>query len=190
MRKRHAEVIAAAARVFHAKGYEGTTIQDIADELGILKGSVYYYINSKEDVLYEVLQEVHTAGFEAMQAASVVEGDPLEKIRSVVSTLSEFNAEHRLRMSILLRELNVLDPKRRKAIVAERDHYEEVLRELIEEAQKSGLADPGMDSKLATRAIMGMVNSIHQWFRPSGGLKPAGIGAQYADFAVRAITAK
>jgi AcrR family transcriptional regulator len=189
MRKRQAEVIAAAAKVFHAKGYDGTTIQDIADELGILKGSVYYYITSKEDVLYEVLQEVHAAGLAALKAAAEIEGDPLVKVRSVVSTLSAFNAEHRVRMSILLRELHVLEPKRRKAIVAERDQYEQFLRELIEEAQKAGLANEGIDPKIATLAIMGMVNTIHQWYRPSGGLKPASIGAQYADFAVGAITA-
>ncbi|QKE00056.1 TetR/AcrR family transcriptional regulator [Nocardioides marmotae] len=190
LRKRHAEVVAAASKVFYAKGYEGTTIQDIADELGILKGSVYYYITSKEEVLYEVLQDVHAAGLEALREASEVEGDPLERIRSVVSTLSEFNAKHRVRMAILLRELQVLDPKRRREIVAERDHYEEVLRGLIEEAQEAGLADPDLDPKITTRAIMGMINTIYQWYRPSGGLKPASIGAQYADLAVRAVASR
>src|SRR5947207_409360 len=58
-RRRQQEILEAAARVFHEKGYESTSIQDIADEVGILKGSLYYYIRSKEDLLYEIIRDIH-----------------------------------------------------------------------------------------------------------------------------------
>lgn len=189
-RKRHAEVVEAASRAFNAKGYEGTTIQDIADELGILKGSVYYYITSKEDMLYEILEDVHRAGFKAALEAVEIDGGTLEKIHSFVSTLSQFNAENRLRMAILVRELRALNQKRRKEIVQERDRYEEILRELITKGQQEGFIPPEVDPKITTRAIMGMVNTIHQWYQPTGGLKPAKIGSMYGDLAVRAISGK
>lgn len=188
VQKRRGEVVSAATRVFNAKGYEATTIQDIADELGILKGSVYYYITSKEDVLYEVLAEVHRSGFEAALEATEIEGDPLDKIRSFVTALSQFNAENRLRMAILLRELRSLSTQRRKQIAGERDQYERILRELIVEGQKGGLVTNDVDPKIVTFAIMGMINTIHQWYKPSGGLKPAAIGQMYAELAVRAIS--
>ena len=189
-RKRHAEVVEAAARVFNAKGYEGTSIQDIADELGILKGSVYYYITSKEDILYEVLEEVHRAGFESALGALKSDAGTLEQIHSFVSTLGEFNAENRMRMAILLREVGSLSQPRRREIIRERDRYDEILRDLITEGQDAGLIAEELDAKIATLAIMGMINNIYQWYKPSGGFKPSVIGRMYGDLAIRALSGK
>lgn len=188
-RKRHAEVVEAAAHVFNAKGYEATTIQDIADELGILKGSVYYYISSKEDILYEVLEDVHRLGLETATKAVEIEGDPIEKISSFVSSLSRFNAENRMRIGILLRELRSLSARRRREIVRERDRYDDILRELMIEGQKQGLVAPSIDPKITTLAVMGMINNIYQWYKPSGGMKAEKIGELYAELVVRAISA-
>ena len=58
-RKRDEEVVAAAAKVFYERGYSAATVQDIADELGILKGSLYHYIKTKEDLLFRIFEEVH-----------------------------------------------------------------------------------------------------------------------------------
>lgn len=187
-RKRSAEVLDATARVFHEKGYEATSIQDIADELGILKGSVYYYITSKEDILFEVLDEVHRGGFEFALQAVEIEGGPLDKIQSFVSALSRFNAENRERMAILLRDLRALKPARRRQIVQDRDRYETILRELIIEGQQQSVIAADIDPKITTLALMGMVNNIHQWYKPSGGLKPPAIGKMYGDLAVRTLT--
>lgn len=187
-RKRHSEVLAAATRVFHLKGYDGTTIQDIADELGILKGSVYYYVTSKEDILYEVLDEIHRAGFTTALRAVEAGNTPLEHIHSFVSALSEFNARNPARMAVLLREIHILKPDRQKNIVRERDRYEEILRELITEGQAEGLISDDINPKITTRAIMGMVNSIHQWYRSSGGMKPEMVGRAYGDLAIRTLT--
>src|SRR6266496_3647760 len=85
-RRRRGEVLDAAVRVFHAKGYDATSIQDIADEVGILKGSIYYYITSKEDVLFEILDEVHRAAFNAVVEAIEIDGDALQKLHAFVTT--------------------------------------------------------------------------------------------------------
>lgn len=186
-RKRRAEVLDVAARVFHEKGYDATTIQDIADELGVLKGSVYYYISSKEDVLFELLEEVHQAALKAVLEAVERDGDPLQKIQAFVETLSSFNAEHRVRMGILLHDFRSLSKERRREIVRERDRYDRMLRELLGEGQEQGIVCPDLDPKLAALAVMGMINTIYQWYRPAGGWKAQNIGSFYADFVIRAI---
>ena len=66
-RRRRQEILEAAAGVFHAKGYKATSIQDIADAVGILKGSLYYYITSKEDLLFEILEDVHQQGLRNLE---------------------------------------------------------------------------------------------------------------------------
>lgn len=186
-RKRRAEVLDVAARVFHEKGYDATTIQDIADEIGILKGSVYYYISSKEDVLFELLEEVHQAALKAVLEAVERDGDSLQKIHAFVETLSRFNAENRVRMGILLHDFRSLSEDRRREIVRERDRYDRILRELITEGQEQGSVCPDIDAKLAALAVMGMINTIYQWYRPAGRQKATTIGAFYADFVIRAL---
>lgn len=187
-RKRRAEVLDAAARVFHEKGYDATTIQDIADEVGIFKGSVYYYISSKEDVLFEVLEEVHQGAIKAVTEAVENAGDPLQKIRAFIETLARFNAENQVRMGVFLHDFRSLAEPRRMEIVRERDRYDRILRKLITEGQAQKLISKDVDPKLAALAVMGMINTIYQWYRPSGGLKPQQIGSAYADFVIRALS--
>jgi TetR/AcrR family transcriptional regulator, cholesterol catabolism regulator len=187
-RKRRAEVLDAAARVFHQKGYQATSIQDIADEVGILKGSVYYYISSKEDVLFELLQEVHEAALGVVVEAVQQDGDALQKIRAFVRTLAQFNADNRVRMGIFLHDFRSLSEQRRGEIVGERDQYDRILRRLISEGQTEGLVCADIDPKIATLAVMGMINTIYQWYRPAGGRQSEYIGSVYSDLVIGALS--
>jgi AcrR family transcriptional regulator len=187
--KRRDEVIEAALRVFSAKGYAGASVQDIADELGILKGSVYHYISSKEDILYEVMLATHRLGLEAALSAVAIDGPPIAKIRSLISSMARFNATHPARTAILNRELRSLPPRRRREIIAGRDRYEELLQELIAEGQGDGSVSASLDVRVTTLALMSMINGIQLWYRPSGGMSAEKIGEMHGDLAVRTVTA-
>src|SRR5580658_9380050 len=89
--ERKQEVIDVAARVFHEKGYGSSSIQDIADGVGILKGSLYYYIDSKEDLLYEILRGVHEEALARIETAVAAETGTLAKIRAYVVALFGFH---------------------------------------------------------------------------------------------------
>jgi AcrR family transcriptional regulator len=185
--KRREEVLDAAARVFHEKGYDATTIQDIADEVGILKGSVYYYISSKEDVLFEMLVDVHAAALQAVRDAVERDGDAVQKIGAFVETLARFNADNKIRMGILLHDFRSLSEARRADIVRDRDLYDRMLRALIVEGQADGTVNPDIDPKLAVFAVMGMINTIYQWYKPAGRQRPQHIGTSYAELVIRAL---
>ena len=84
-RKRDEEVVAAAAKVFYERGYSAATVQDIADELGILKGSLYHYIKTKEDLLFRLFEQVHKGVEAILEDVLAVEGlNPLERIELYV----------------------------------------------------------------------------------------------------------
>src|SRR5688572_17942312 len=93
-RKRLGEVLDAAALVFYERGYESASIQDIAESLGMLKGSLYYYIESKEDLLYQILKDVHVEVLENIEKANAVEGDAMQRIRAFVTSHLVFNANN------------------------------------------------------------------------------------------------
>lgn len=180
--RRQQEVIATAARLFQEQGYEATSIQDIADELGILKGSLYYYIETKEDLLFAIIQEVHETALESLEASRGVEGNALVKIRAFVFNQVRHIASHVERAGVFFQDFRSLSPERRQLIIEERDIYEQFLRGLIEQGQSEGVICSDLDPKFATLAILGTFNWMYQWYRPSGDRTPDEIAAIFADF--------
>jgi TetR/AcrR family transcriptional regulator, cholesterol catabolism regulator len=180
--RRQQEVISAAARLFQEKGYEATSIQDIADELGILKGSLYYYIDTKEDLLFAIIQEVHETALEGLEASRVVDGNALVKIRAFVFNQVRHIASHVERAGVFFQDFRSLSEDRRRLIIEERDVYERFLRDLIEQGQRERVICPDLDPKFAALAILGTFNWMYQWYRPSGDRTPDEIATIMADF--------
>ena len=80
-RRRDQEVLAAAAKVFHEHGYAEATVQDVAHRAGILKGSLYHYIDTKEDLLFRLLMEIHDGGYTILEEVSAASGlGPLARV--------------------------------------------------------------------------------------------------------------
>jgi AcrR family transcriptional regulator len=157
-RRRQKEVVDAAARVFHERGYESTSIQDIAANLGILKCSLYYYIRSKEDLLNEILWGVHD--------------DDIENL---------------VKMGVFFHDFRSLSEDRRARIIAARDIYDGMLRNLIAEGQTEGVVCADVDPMMAAMAALGMCNWIYQWYQPRGRLKPSEVADQFADLVVAGL---
>src|SRR3954462_13395772 len=82
--ERWAQLLEVATQVFYERGYDGASLQDIADRLGMLKGSLYYYIHTKEDLLFEVINAVYEEGLTSVRAAAEIPGDPLERLERII----------------------------------------------------------------------------------------------------------
>src|SRR5271154_2297781 len=94
-KRRQTEVVAAAVKMFYQSGYSDTSVEDIANELGILKGSLYYYIRSKEDLLYEIVRDVNDDVAALLSAAiENTELTPLERLTNYMIAQVEYNASN------------------------------------------------------------------------------------------------
>lgn len=186
-RRREQEILEAAAQVFHEKGYESTSIQDIADSVGILKGSLYYYISSKEDLLYEIIQSVHEEALQNLERTRAIEGNALQRLRGFAGIHFTFNAENRVKVAVFFQDFRSLGAERRQAIVEERDIYDNFVRDIIRQGQEEGLICPDIDAKLAAISILGMLNWIHHWYRPGGEQSTREIAESFADFVVAGL---
>jgi AcrR family transcriptional regulator len=165
-KKRDREVLDAAARIFYERGYSDASVQDVADELGILKGSLYHYIDSKEDLLFRLLEETHDEIYEILEEVAALEGvNPLERLEIYIRKQVEYNIDNLLRVSVYYHDLERLTEARRKAIVDRRREHENWVIDVIKEAQASGLADPGLDPKTAARCIFATIIWTYRWFR-------------------------
>lgn len=181
---RHQELIDAAAVVFHRKGYNGASIQDIADVLGILKGSVYYYVKSKEDLLFAVINEIHESALLTMEGIDTVDGGPQERIAEFVRRHVMHSADHIERATVFFRDFGALSSERRAKVLDDRERYTSLLTGLIVEAQAAGETRSDLDTRMVVLAILGMTNWTYQWYRADGPHTAEEIAEQFAGFAL------
>ncbi|HET6506994.1 MAG TPA: TetR/AcrR family transcriptional regulator [Baekduia sp.] len=177
----------AAARVFYERGYADASVQDVADELGILKGSLYHYIKTKEDLLFRLLEETHDEIFQVLGEVAAIEGlDPLARLELYVRRQVEYNIDNLLRVSVYYHDLDRLSVERRKRIVSRRREHEQYVRALIEEAQANGQADPDVDATTLGRCIFATIIWTYRWYR-EGRDDREQVAAVCSKFAIRGI---
>src|ERR671925_1385496 len=165
MSARRTELTRAAARLFAEKGYHGTSVGDLAEALGVQKGSLYAHIESKADLLWEVARE----GAEAFHAALDAIPDELpatEKIRLALRAHLAVVAEQLDVATVFVREWRYLTGERRDAFVAERRRYEERFRAFFREGRELGSLRTDLDEATATLLALSAANWAYTWLRP------------------------
>jgi AcrR family transcriptional regulator len=188
-RKREREIIDAAAEIFHRKGYADTSVQDVADAVGILKGSLYYYIKSKEDLLFRVLEEVHEDAHGIIEEVAAMDAPPLERLAAYFRAHVEYNTRNLTKVAVTYHDFGLLSGERRETIVNERHVYERFVVGLIKEAQDAGDVRPEVDARLAAYSALGMANWVYTWYKPSGKTSPEELAELISEMIVGGLRA-
>jgi AcrR family transcriptional regulator len=187
--KRDREIIDAAARMFCERGYADTSVKDVANAVGILKGSLYYYIDSKEDLLFRVLEDVHEDAKHILDDVGAMDAPPLERLAAYIRGHVEFNLNNLAKVAVYYHDFGQLAPERREVILEQRRRYGRFVVGLIEEAQAAGEVDPQLDSRVAAYSALGMVNWVYTWYRPVGGAPPSKLANLIAEIVVGGLRA-
>jgi TetR/AcrR family transcriptional regulator len=178
--KRRAEILHAALSAFRENGFHETSLEDIAGRLGVRKTALYYYFPDKDALLYECHRESLAELDRMMEESAQCCSGPVERLRYLIREHVRVMTET-LEGSPLAFEVPALSERRRAAIIAGRDRYERLLRELVGEGGRTGeLRDA--DPQVAVFAILGAINWIARWYRPGGRLQAAELGEQFADY--------
>lgn len=185
--KRTQEVIDAATEIFRRQGYADTSVQDIADGLGILKGSLYYYIDTKEDLLFNVLADVHAGALVFIDEVRQAEGTPLERLSLYVQRHVEYNAENFAKVVVYYHDFDRLSAPRRKTLTKERSNWQRLVADLLNEAKDAGEISADLDVPLATNFIFGAANWVYTWYQPRGGASPQELGQLWADLLIKGL---
>jgi AcrR family transcriptional regulator len=165
MSARRSELTREAARLFAQRGYHGTSIGDLAAALGVQKGSLYSHIESKQDLLYEIVRE----GVEAFHAAIDAIPDELpavEKIRLALRAHLRVVSEQLDVATVWMREWRYLDEERRGWFVEERRRYEERIRSLFREGREHSELRTDLDDGTAALLFLSAANWAYTWLRP------------------------
>ena len=166
-RPKHEELVAAAVRLFRERGYHATSMQDLAEAVGVQRGSLYHYIEAKEDLLWEIMERAMEALRDGVEPVSRMRRPAAARMRDAISAHLTAAAQSRDELTILHVELKSLSPRRRQAMVAMRDRYEGIFRALVRAGVASG-EFRAVDEKAAVFAILGACNWFTQWFGPGG----------------------
>ena len=188
-KRREAEVIDAAITIFHERGYSDTSVEEIANALGILKGSLYYYIDSKEDLLFAIVRKVHEDVERLLAEALEHDGStPLERLRRYIRSQTEYNAHNIAKISVYYDDMSRLSSARMVEIRDARREAERSIRALIVEAQQAGQISPSIDPRLAGHSIFATVNWVYRWYDPAGRIGPSDLADFTARYALYGLT--
>ncbi len=180
MSSRQTEIIRAAAKVFKAKGYHAATIQDIADEVGLLKGSLYHYVASKEELLYLVVKDPITRVYRRLEKIADGKGSAREKIARAVAVHLEAFDVHYAHLFVYIREMDSLYGRLKDKIAESPKHYERLWHRILREGMKAGELRDDLDVKVVTYAILGAMNWMYKWYEQNGRLSIREVANIYA----------
>jgi AcrR family transcriptional regulator len=162
---RRNELTRQAARLFAEKGYHGTSVGDLAEAMGVQKGSLYAHIDSKADLLWEVARDGATA-FQAALDTVPDEAAAMEKIRLALRAHLRVVGEQLDVATVFIREWRYLEGERREEFLAERRRYEERFRALFREGRELGELRTDLDDATATLLALSAANWAYTWIRP------------------------
>ncbi len=187
-RNTRADVIAAAGRLFAEKGYHATSMRDLGRELGLLGSSLYAHVDSKEDLLVEVVAR----GAELFQASAnralAVEGTAADRLEALIAGHVDVVLENLDVSRTFLNEASMLDGGHRAQVIEARDTYEEAFRRAIRDGKRDGSFRSDMDPKTATIFILSILNAIERWYRPGGVLNRDQVVFRIVEFVETGLT--
>jgi TetR/AcrR family transcriptional regulator, cholesterol catabolism regulator len=192
------EILRTAARLFQQRGYDATSMNDVANALKLSKGGVYHHFQGKDEILFEIMNH----------AMEITEERVLAPVRRITGSAERLRALIRMHMEVVLsprdREITVmlhenhpLPPALRKRINQRKKEYVHFVESLVAEVQKdfqkekriSPGSQPSVSPRAAAFALLGMINWIYQWYKPEGNLQADELIPQFTNLFFEGILA-
>ncbi len=187
-RPRETELWSAATRLFRRRGYHATSMQDLAEALGMNRGSLYHYIASKDDLLWSILNRTFDLLDERVVSLLDADAPPLERLTNAIHAHLRVAAGHADEMSLIQIELRSLTPERRERLIERRDAYEAAWRRTLADGVATGVLRE-VDVRLAGIGILSVCNWFTQWYRPGGELGVDEIADAFVALFLRGLRA-
>ncbi|WP_342001188.1 TetR/AcrR family transcriptional regulator [Microbacterium sp. LWH7-1.2] len=160
------QVLAVAVALFNEQGYDATSVADLASRLRLTKSALYHHFDSKEQLLALALDEALDGLEGVLDEPDAAVADPVERLGAVLRGAVRVLVDKLPYVTLLLRVRGNSDVER--AALERRRAFDHRVTALVAEAQRAGQVRADVDDAVATRLVFGMVNSIVEWYRPSG----------------------
>jgi AcrR family transcriptional regulator len=157
-----------AVAAFNERGYEATTMEELALRLGVTKSAIYHHVPGKVELLRLALDRALDALFAVTEESAATEGRAIERLEHVVRGSVRVLAAELPFVTLLLRVRGNSEVER--AALQRRRAFDRFVTELVRAAEEEGDVRPDVDPAVTSRLLFGTVNSLTEWYRPDGGL--------------------
>jgi AcrR family transcriptional regulator len=183
------DIVSAAAKIFRTKGYHAATVRDIADEVGILKGSLYHHFASKEELLYLVVKEPIAQMYRTISEIAAADATAAEKLRRAISAHLEAFDRHYPHLFVYLRERESVKRRFREMIGFSPKEYERCWQQILREGIENGEFRPDLDIQVTSYGMLGMLNWSYNWYDPQGRLSVREVAEEFTTLALAGVAA-
>lgn len=181
--ERLAEVYRTAAQIILRKGYDATSINDIANALGMTKAGLYHYINGKKELLFDIMNfGLDELDEEVVTPARAI-ADPSTRLRFLIASHAQLVTRGQGAITILVDEITALTPAQNRVITRRKREYFNLLRGVLDELKTAGKLHD-VDTTAATFSLLGIVNWLSRWFRQDGALTQEQVAEQIVKIAL------
>src|SRR5450755_901257 len=176
------EILRTAARLFQQRGYDATSMNDVAASLKLSKGGLYHHFQSKDEILFEIMNHAMELTEERVLAPVRKIADTEERLRALIRLHMEVVLSPRDReITVMLHENHPLPPALRRRINGRKKDYVHFVENLVADIQRKRSSPSSVTPRAATFALVGMINWIYQWYKPDGPLTGDTLVQQYTD---------
>ena len=162
--------------LFGKQGYTGTSMRDIANAVGVLPGSLYAHIESKEALLVDIVADGIGRFISAVEPFAAATGSPSDRLRAMIVAHVEIVADNPERSLVVFHQWRFLGSENVPAAIERRRSYEKTFAGVVEEGVAAGVFKRGMNLRIAVLTILGALNWTPEWFSPDGRLAAKDVG--------------
>ncbi|MBV9929251.1 MAG: TetR family transcriptional regulator [Acidobacteria bacterium] len=168
--ERLAEIYRTAAQIILRKGYDATSVNDIANALGMTKAGLYHYINGKKELLFDIMNFGLWELDEEVAAPARDIADPAARLRFIIGAHARLVTRGQGAITILVDEVTALTPAQQRKITQSKRKYFDFLRGTLDELKAAGKMQD-VDATAAAFSLLGMINWLSRWFQQGRALK-------------------
>ena len=176
----------AAAKVIHAKGYDATSLNDIAEAVGITKGGLYHYIDGKQSLLFKIMSYALDMLEVTVVAAAESLSDAEAQLRAVIQLHAQLIVDKGIELTILLDETAGLTPEHLRLITERRVQYYKFVRAILQRLLDEGKLQD-VDVTVATHNLMGQLQWLPRWYVPGGRMTREQVLEEFSNAALTAL---
>ena len=167
---RREEIIQASAHVFRDRGFEATTLRDVAAATDIDRATLYYYVGSKEELLQEIVRHALGQDIKTAKAVRRSKASTKDKIAALVESMVQSYDANYPHMQVYIEDLGRIarqDSEWATDVIARTREYESIVHSILAKGQRDGTLRDDLPVELSALALFGMINWMHWWYRPN-----------------------
>jgi len=184
--ERLAEIYRAAAQIILRKGYDATSVNDIANALGMTKAGLYHYINGKKELLFDIMNFGLDELDEEVVTPACAIADTGARLRFIIESHARLVTRGQGAITILVDEITALTPAQNRKITRRKREYFDSLRNVLNQLKKEGKLQD-VNTTAATFSLLGMIHWLSRWFRQGGTMTEEQVAADIVKIALQGL---